>query len=57
MAWSRGRSDGAAWPPFARGGLTLTQHRIHTMNRYVTVGLGVLAGAALFEAALIPGRG
>ena len=25
------------------------------MNRYVTVGLGVLAGAALFEAALIPG--
>jgi hypothetical protein len=25
------------------------------MNRYVTVGLGVLAGAALFEAAPIPG--
>ena len=25
------------------------------MNRYLTVGLGVLAGAALFEAALIPG--
>ena len=25
------------------------------MDRYVTVGLGVLAGALLFEAALIPG--
>ena len=31
------------------------QHRNRTMNRYLTVGLGVLAGAALFEAALIPG--
>jgi uncharacterized membrane protein len=31
------------------------QHRNRTMNRYLTAGLGVLAGAALFEAALIPG--
>jgi uncharacterized membrane protein len=31
------------------------QHRNRSMNRYLTVGLGVLAGAALFEAALIPG--
>jgi uncharacterized membrane protein len=49
------RNASTAEPPFAQAGIQPNQHRNSTMNRYVTMGLGVLAGAALFEAALIPG--